>query len=102
MNWRPEGWRNPYAETVYLGQEQDEEVHVKTPCTNKEIVAYEAGADAMLKAVCEEIEKVENPYGKAKQEYVNGIDVFTLDFHSYGIWNNCRQKLLALFREKGE
>jgi len=53
MNWRPEGWINPHISLVTMKP------------INHEWDAYEDGADAMLKAVCEEVRDLNalNPYG---------------------------------------
>lgn len=73
--WRPEGWENPYTVNPQL----------KDYPKN----AFEQGADAMLEAVCKEIEKVENPYRD------KGIG-----FH-YDGFEVCRQKILTLLWSKG-
>ena len=45
MNWRPKDWKNPYLRTG------------ESDYGNTRAKIHEAGADAMLKAVCEEIGK---------------------------------------------
>ena len=72
--WRPEGWKNPYMGKVGgdLGN------------------VHEAGADAMLEAVCQEIEKVENLY-----------DPIHAGLHYHG-FETARKKILARLRSKGQ
>jgi hypothetical protein len=51
MNWRPEGWANPYQKI--------RETHVTADmvgCKDDPAI-FEVGADAMFKAICSEIEK---------------------------------------------
>jgi len=66
------------------------ERHYKTEFTNKI-------ASQIVKAVCEEIEKVENPYkyfGRAITNYQLRLNT------RHAIFEECRQKILALLKEK--
>ena len=76
MNWRPEGWKNPHPrieDAVPDGYMPTwgEVTHVAVTSLGTQChQSFEAGAGAMLKAVCEEIGKVENPYkGISTEEY---------------------------------
>lgn len=81
--WRPEGWKNPFS--ISSGAD---------PADGERFVDYEAGADAMLGAVCEEIEKKENPYPK----YLFAHSVRDVRWMAI---EDCRQKILARLRSKG-
>jgi hypothetical protein len=48
MNWRPEGWENPYAYKNLDAKPIDTGLDFANV---PEIVAYEAGADAMLEVL---------------------------------------------------
>jgi len=87
-NWRPEGWATHSVKSYTHKDAKD--------CTGREI--FEAGADAMLEAISEEIEKVENPYPPTRkcadedgaiQEYVNVSHTRVEEF---------RQEILALLK----
>lgn len=80
MNWRPEGWKNPYLV----------EPHSSVARTSDAPI-YEAGADAMLEAIREEIEKVENPYLRAGFQYPKEYEF---------CFERCRQEILALLKEE--
>jgi len=75
-SWRPEGWENPYTVNPQL----------KDYPKN----AFEQGADAMLKAISEEIEKELN--GR-EEDMIADID------YKEG-WLDCRHWILALLKQK--
>jgi len=80
MNWRPENWENPYPHLANLAP------------AYMARYAYEAGANAMLAAVREEVGKVENPF----------------DLSSEARWRmcfgfaECHRKILAILQPKQE
>jgi len=90
--WRPEGWDNPYPD---LTEEAITEKYLiqalENPKTNYEI--FEAGADAMLESICEEIKKVENPYKDMVflGDYQNG------EFQGF---REAKQEILSLLRSE--
>ena len=81
-NWRPKEWKNPYKP-----------VPINSPCTVELRTCannYEAGASDMVEAISEEIEKVENPYYER---------ILSTGFvKPKGIFEDCRQKILALLK----
>lgn len=66
--WRPKGWDDIKVEN--------------------DLLLFEAGADAMLMKVCEEIEKVENPYSKYLWNRILNIQ--------WECWEEARKDILAL------
>lgn len=77
--WRPEGWENPYKD---ISAWSDDEITNRFGNKRQWLIdnVFEAGANAMLKAINGEIEKVENPYQR--------LSVF-----SYPSFEHCRQKI---------
>ncbi|MCJ7634856.1 hypothetical protein MUP77_21015 [Candidatus Bathyarchaeota archaeon] len=95
-NWRPEGWysmvESPYMhDGVQMARENPEralELELQHQAFRG---GQEAGADAMLKAICEEIEKVENPY------FLKDIDGgYYNKYPEFEIFEDARKKILAL------
>jgi len=80
MNWRPENWENPYPHLANLAP------------AYMARYAYEAGANAMLAAVREEIEKTPNPDRQTK--YPNAY--YQTGFEDF------REKVLAILQPKQE
>jgi len=78
--WRPEGWKECDTSEIFGEADSDREAVE---------IAFEAGADAMLMKVSEEIEKVENPY----REIIPYSSNCGLAFE------RCRVVILALFKE---
>ena len=78
MNWRPEGWET----TIEVSWSKASQVGEQFP------VGFEGGADAMVEAICERIEKVavENPYSMGTTE---GL-----------VWWKSCEKILTLLRKK--
>lgn len=76
-NWRPEGWNNPHITKVSYKDSLEERI-------------FEAGADAMLGAICEEIKKVEN-----RQPYDSPYREIQCEYIAFEV---CRQKILCLFK----
>ena len=89
-NWRPEGWKNPY-----MPKTRDEEIqvtHKGWPKTDA-VMTFEAGADAMLIKIREEIEKVELP--KYKKSWTSDGEIFE-DCLAPVTPEDTRQKILDL------
>jgi len=87
MAWRLEGWKNPH---LYFGSPHTEFDLI----ANGKHEAFEAGADAMLEAITEEIEKVENPY------FLKDIDGgYYNKYPEFEVFEDCRQKILSLLRK---
>ena len=80
MNWRPERWysmvESPYMHDGVKMAREDPSKALELEWKHQAFrEGQEAGADAMFGALKEEIEKVENPYSKAKlasAEYYEG------------------------------
>ena len=86
-NWRPEGWysmvESPYMhDGVQMAKDNPKKALELTLQHQAFRKGQEAGADAMLLKVCEEIEKVENP--DYCNPYIEGF----------------RQTILSLFKEE--
>jgi len=79
MNWRPKDWEN-----LWDKQPSD--------CLATPSPVWEAGADAMLEAVCEEIGKVEKVYPDWVSESVRCI-------YDDG-FEDCRKAILALLQKE--
>ena len=86
-NWRPEGWKPDYTVTILETVDSGDLAHYTNVIIKS---AFEAGADAMLGAVSEEIEKVENPYVPIRSG--------TSDADRANTFESCRQKILALLK----
>lgn len=74
-NWRPEGWYNPYS----------------FDCTFERI--FEKGANALLGAITEKIEKVEKK-AENTPRYWDGLGNAYRDG-----WENACQEILAILKE---
>lgn len=91
--WRPEGWKNPYPESDMP----------EFPEIGKR--AFEAGADAMIEAVCEEIEKggieVQELRALKKSDgyFAVGVDSASIE-GAKTVAQAQREKLRAQFREQ--
>jgi hypothetical protein len=83
--WRPEGWDNPYSEDKKLTKPWTEWFQSDAE------IACEAGADLLLKAIREVIEKLENPYCPFPGSFEDEHEGF----------ERCRQKILALLKGGG-
>lgn len=75
--WRPIGWEKHYNGEWLKGHHGEPEIN------------FEAGADAMLESICEEIEKVENLYKPPS-------------VHSFAVFEECRLQILTLLRSEKE
>ena len=90
MSWRPEGWKQP---DTYCQLASVEYI--------RKLSKYEAGADAMLEAVCKEIEKVGNPPWEGEL-YCQLANVICIPKES-NYYKGCGaqvQKILALLRSE--
>lgn len=87
MNWRPEGWwkmkTKAHNELI--------EAHGKQHWPTFDDDYMEAGADAMLEAICKEIEKMENPYVVPSTTPEGVLRHFAFE--------ECRQKILDLLKK---
>jgi len=93
-DWRPEEWKNPnktFAENLKGASPLDILHSVRIA------EAFEAGADAMLKAISEEIEKVE--LAKYKKSWTSDGEKFT-DCLMPVTPEDTRQTILALLRKQ--
>ena len=84
MSWRPENWdgieTKVWSAVTQVGEQFP--------------VGFEAGADAMLEAICQEIEKVENPI-----QNIEGIP--QADFINYDRgFDKAKYLILALLRKE--
>ena len=89
MNWRPEGW----ARLKTKAHNELIERHGKQHWPTFDDDYMEAGADAMLEAICSEIEKVENPHTRHRAYPGNISETLSRD-----AFEQCRQKILAILK----
>ena len=81
-DWRPENWENPYPHLANLAP------------AYMARYAFEAGANAMLAAVREEVGKVGNPYQGHTGTHHTGSPCGKCAFEE------CREDILALLKKK--
>jgi hypothetical protein len=82
--WRPEGWDYTYESVA-------KKLPVFNPRSLSDCATLEAGADAMLEAISEAIEKVGNRY--------QNDEMSIMDEWQSLAFEDCRQKILSLFRK---
>ena len=69
--WRPDDWKNPYPDPDFGGE-------IACVCPSIEQIAFEAGADAMLEALCTDKNRLDciDQYGVEPPKNVRGWLVF--------------------------
>jgi len=91
-NWRPTNWKNPYRTLDDLSEAELDCLEDILPANaaKMEHDAFEDGANKMLKALTEEIEKVENP------NVGTGEDEELISTVARQAFEQCRYKILVL------